>query len=111
LQSIEHFGAINVMEGFMLSLLGAMCCALAQVQMVKCRCKQNEMPRLGTVKSLKYTDVTNDVILCLVAFTTGMVCRRNCYDMCFGINAIVAIYDVKFCDCVPSAIAVALPAI
>ncbi len=62
-----------MMEGLMLSLLGAMCCALAQVQMVECQCKPNEMLHLGTVKSLKYTNVTNDVILHLVTFTTGMV--------------------------------------
>jgi hypothetical protein len=68
-------GAINMMGGFLLCLLGAMCCALAQVQMFECQHKPNEMLRLGTVKSLRYTNVTNDVILCLVAFTTDMVCQ------------------------------------
>jgi hypothetical protein len=74
-EALLSFGIINMMEGLMLCLLGAMCCALAQVQMVECQHKPNEMLRLGTVKPLRYTDVTNDVILCLVAFTTGMVCR------------------------------------
>ncbi len=88
-EALSLFGAINMMEGLMLCLLGAMCCALAQVQMVKCWRKLNEMLCLGAVKSLRYTNVTNDVILRLVAFTTGMVCQWNCYDMCFGTNAIV----------------------
>jgi hypothetical protein len=35
-EALSSFGAINMMEGLMLCLLGAMCCALVQVQMVEC---------------------------------------------------------------------------
>jgi hypothetical protein len=110
-KALSLFGAINMMEGLMLCLLGAMCCALVQVQMVKCWHKPNEMLRLCAVKSLRYTNVTNDVILRLIAFLPAWYANEIAMICASALMQLLQCNDVKFCNHAPSAITVALPAI